>query len=41
MPVQIVISQDPPIPGMPDLDTRVELRGTSKLLAEVKLVVQT
>ncbi|KAI9267970.1 hypothetical protein BDA99DRAFT_558160 [Phascolomyces articulosus] len=38
---EIVISQDPPIPGMPDLDARQELRGSSKLLAEVKLVTQS
>ncbi|KAI8142449.1 hypothetical protein BJV82DRAFT_714044 [Fennellomyces sp. T-0311] len=38
---EIVISQDPPIPGMPDLDARQELRGASKLLADVKLVTQS
>ncbi|KAG0170479.1 kinesin-like protein Klp8 [Apophysomyces sp. BC1015] len=37
----IVISQDPPIPGMQDLEVRQELWSASKLLAEVKLVTQT
>ncbi|ORY91101.1 hypothetical protein BCR43DRAFT_558842 [Syncephalastrum racemosum] len=38
---EIVISQDPPIPGLADADTRQELRSASKLLADVKLVTQT
>ncbi|KAI7877349.1 kinesin-domain-containing protein [Lichtheimia hyalospora FSU 10163] len=38
---EIVISQDPPIPGMPDFDLQQEERDSSKLLAEVKLVTQS
>ncbi|CDS10964.1 hypothetical protein LRAMOSA03229 [Lichtheimia ramosa] len=38
---EIVISQDPPIPGMPDFEAQHESRSSSKLLAEVKLVTQT
>ncbi|KAI9008854.1 hypothetical protein CLU79DRAFT_776037 [Phycomyces nitens] len=38
---EIVISQDPPVPGMQEGQSREDLRSTSKLLAEVKLVTQT
>ncbi|KAI9317238.1 hypothetical protein BX666DRAFT_1857633 [Dichotomocladium elegans] len=37
---EIVISQDPPIPGLPDFEARQDIRSVSKLLAEVKLVTQ-
>ncbi|KAI8364639.1 uncharacterized protein BYT42DRAFT_505980 [Radiomyces spectabilis] len=37
----IAISQDPPIPGLHDLEIRQELWSSSKLLAEVKQITQT
>ncbi|KAI7863812.1 hypothetical protein BDF14DRAFT_1876135 [Spinellus fusiger] len=38
---EIVISQDPPVPGMQEGQGREDLRSVSKLLAEVKLITLT